>query len=736
MLGSAGGAMISVEEVDMAVVDEPKVVIGTHLREGDEVIRCVAAKALGALGGSESGPALVAALLDEDPDVRTDAMEALVTCARPEDGDAILRSLAGDPVKEVKLFAIEALARLEDRAAIPLLRALVKDRADDQVAWEDEAGMWDDWLDVQVAAIKALGRMQVSEAIEDLLDARTDEMGQELDIVVFGTLAEIEDGGLSALFTLLRDRDPKVRERVIRVLSKARPEAMLPMQAILLRDANPVIRRLAIGTLEADDQAVSDLALHDADPGVRKAALAAFASERPDLVMTALRDPDEGVLGAAVQALPADLDTSLAPTIADDLAANLQAWMETAGSELAASAAKALPKVAERHAAEGLSRLAANPDRPIEARVAALQALADLPTDAVIEMLGERIEDPVLQIRTAALAALAVIARGQDDPRRSLAGAMLAAAIRGELGDDVEVPKDDPAAAADHVGAPKMEGGNRRITISPEGEIVDADDIADDERGRGDNVIEGHFPTSTLAAIQTIPRAAPSDGEAGQAFPEGRASGKRRVAVDGPDDVGQDIQVVALAMTDGGQGQEIDQAVLEALASADKAVRGAAFKALAERNGPGAQAEALFAACRVALDDPDAAIRGYAATFLAAHAPDAADLLSPYADDPDPILRAAVQKTVASACPEKALSGLDDPSPLVRRASLDLLIASADAKPLSQAVDICLRRGRSDLLTDACKRQAGVQEQLLASIGKRKLDKDKLRIALETLAST
>ncbi len=736
MVGFAGFAMMGVEEVGTAVIDDPRVVIGMHLREGDEVIRCAAARALGALGGSEGAPALVAALLDEDPDVRTDAMEALVTSARPEDGDAILRSLAGDPVKEVKIFAIEALARLEHPAAIPLLRALTRDRADDQVAWEDEAGMWDDWLDVQVWAIKTLGRMQVSEAIEDLLDARTDDMGQELDIVVFATLAMIEDGGLSALFTLLRDRDPKVRERVIRALSKARPEAMLPMQAILLRDANPAIRRLAIDTLEADDQAVSELVLHDADPGVRKAALAAFSLARPDLVMAAFCDPDERVLATALQASPADLDASINPTIAADLAANLQAWMQTAGPELAASAAKALSKVAEQQAAAGLSSLATDPDRPIEARVAALQALADLPSKTVIDMLGERIEDPVRQIRTAALAALATIARGLDDARRRAAGAILAAAIRGEFGDDVEVLRDDPATAANQASAPRMEGGNGRITISPDGEILEADDAADDESAHGDNVIEGHFPTSTLAAIQTIPSAASSHDDAVRPFSKGRANRKRRVAVDGPDDVGQDIQVIALGMTDGEQGPEVGLAALDALTSADMLVRRAAFKALADRRGPAAHAEALFAASKAALADLDAAIRGYAATFLAAHDPDAPDLLSPYADDPDPILRSAVLKAMATACPGKALSGLDDPSPLVRRTSLDLLIEKADLQTLNLAVDICLRQGRSDLLTSACKRRTDVQQQLLASICERKLAKNKLRVALETLALT
>ena len=100
--------------------------IARHLHKGEDVVRCAAARALGAIGDEKAAPALVDALLDEDPDVRTDAMAALVHCARPEDADAIRRSLLGDPVKEVKVFAIEALSRLADGASVPLLRGLAR----------------------------------------------------------------------------------------------------------------------------------------------------------------------------------------------------------------------------------------------------------------------------------------------------------------------------------------------------------------------------------------------------------------------------------------------------------------------------------------------------------------------------------------------------------------------------------------------------------------------------------
>ena len=156
---------------------DPAEVIGRHLRDGDALTRSLAARALGAQGVA-AAPALVAALLDQDPDVRGDALAALVACARREDAAAIRSSFCGDPVPEVKLAALQALVRLRDPEFLPLLRRLAKDRAEDTVTWEDEAGVWDDWLDLQVAAIEALGELGLSDVIDDLLEARADEMGQ------------------------------------------------------------------------------------------------------------------------------------------------------------------------------------------------------------------------------------------------------------------------------------------------------------------------------------------------------------------------------------------------------------------------------------------------------------------------------------------------------------------------------------------------------------------------------
>ena len=150
--------------------------------------------------------------MDPDPDLRADAMAALARCARPEDAPAIRRSLAGDPVGEVKVAAIQALARLKDGGSVPLLRALAQGRCEAEVTWEEPGSGWDDWLDVQVTAVEALGAIGAEETVDDLVHARDDEMGQDLDHVVFAALARMPERGVPALRGFFQHGDARVAE--------------------------------------------------------------------------------------------------------------------------------------------------------------------------------------------------------------------------------------------------------------------------------------------------------------------------------------------------------------------------------------------------------------------------------------------------------------------------------------------------------------------------------------------
>lgn len=739
--------MTNADDPGIAVVDDPAIVIGQYLKHDDALIRCAAAKALRAKGDVGAAPAMVAALLDEDPDMRTDAMEALVRCARPEDAATILHSLEGDPIKEVKIFAIEALTRLEEPKAVPLLRALAKDRAANRVAWEDDAGMWDDWLDVQVAAIKALGWMQASEAIDDLLDARTDEMGQELDNVIFAALAMIEDGGIAALFGLLRYRDSRVRERALKALTRARPEALAPMREILLRDDSPAIRRLAIGGLDPESPSVANLARQDPNEGVRRAALSAFAHCRPDIALAALGDRDEGVRAIALQAVAA----KAASTLSSDVVANVQAWMETAGAHLAATAATELPKLIRNQACEPLRRVAMKTDRPLEVRIAALQALGDFPSNDVLKTLRELAVDRIKQVRTGALAALAKLSKHIDQPIHQTTTNILIDAVRSGLDVSDQMAPAPGQEGVMSLGASKVEDDTRHITISPDGDIisVEIEPGLEDHRngtkspaGSASNIVEGYFPKSTLDAIQARPT--PDPGE-DQTPPEpddkhepakrGQRGRKRRVAVDGPDDVALDIRLIALNMIADCPGQSVDQALAEMLDVTDASIRIAAFKAIAQRSETMAVTERAITTSVAALADPEPAIRGYAACIIGQSlSPGAATQLVACLDDPDATTRAEALKAVALLSPDKAIAGLRDPSTLVRRIATNILLSFNETSALDRGLDICLEQDRTDTLAEICKNSPYARLSLVSTLCRKHLPRRQMRTALETLA--
>ena len=739
-------------------------VIARHLQSEDEVTRCLAAKALGNIGGNTGGDvgadALVAALMDTDPDVRADAMEALVTCARPQDAADIRRSLIGDPVQEVKVAALRALAGLGDRDSIALIRRLALDRAEDTVSWEDTAGMWDDWLEVQIAAVEALGELDAAGAVEDLLAARSDEFGQELDHVVFSALARIGDGGIAALTGLLEDDDDRVRARALTALADTRPEILAPMIERFVADANPEVRSLAVACAAPESAHAEKLALHDSDAAVRLRALSAFGGLRPDIATAALADPDEAVRAAALEQvvsrpdLPAD----------DDLLANVIAWTRTAGAKLAGTCAAALPRLAGERAAEPLIALASDDTRPVEARAAALGGLGHVAGEGVagegvVEQLRASATDPLRPVRVAALAGLArICGEGAAAANRSLAEETLAAAMTGDLhgagaaaADEAANETADEAVDAENEGlaATKGEGeGQRRVTITRDGEIVEQAAAPEpeplppsDASDRSDtNVIAGRFPQSTLEAIQAPANVGSGAGDvtlsdSDLSFLELAQGGRRRgrVSVDGPSEIGDDLRITALRIGACCGGESIEQAIAGALAARTQSVRAAAFEALARRAEAGPVSSALVDLATAAISDPDALVRGYCARMVRAASPDAAALLMRQIDDPDATVRAEALKAVGACAAQPRLAGLTDPSSVVRATALRLVLEHGDDNELAQGLTICIERGIPDVLHKAWAASPIARELIVRSLADDSATTRQIRVALDAI---
>lgn len=678
---------------------DPVGAIAPFLAGPDDVIRCAAARALGALGGQGAAAPLVDVLMDPDPDLRADAMAALARWARPGDAPAIRRSLEGDPVGEVKVAAIGALARLKDSASVPLLRALARNRCEQEVAWEDVDGGWDEWLDVQVAAIEALGAIGGEEAVDDLLDVRVDEEGQDLDHVVFGALAQLPERGIRALQEFLVHDDARVRERALDSLAAVGREALTPLRETLVRDASPRVRRLAIDCFDEGDETLAALALDDSDASVRGTALARAAPAQPDIAQSALRDPDETVRAVAIEACashPADVDEP-------DLVANAEAWLRTAGTALATVCAAALPALAGTRSLPALGEAAMDSERHPEVRIAALRSLGQIGTEESVEVLRRATVDSARQVRLAALAALAEMTKSAPGDVTVRARAVLTDAVRGSL-----VPAQDEAGQ----GAPEPPA-----EPSPEPAPRGSDD---ETSGRA--AAEPAYPRSTLEAIGGRPIVAARPGAETSPSDDDTGSSRRtpklrpgRVAVEGPDDIGHDLRLTALRLAAACEGDGIDEVLAEATEAATPALRTAAFEAIARRAAAAPLSPGLADIAVAALKDRDPAVRAAAARALAARS-EAARHLAPLLGDPDDKVRAAVLKAVAKADPEEASRGCRDPSPAVRGAALDAAIGSGNAALVEKAMSMVVDGGFADTLAQACRRYPVARQSLLAML--------------------
>ena len=700
---------------------DPAQTIAPYLDAPDDVIRCAAARALGALGGESAAAPLADALMDPDPDLRADAMAALARCARPEDAAAIRRSLTGDPVGEVKVAAVQALARLKDGGSVPLLRALALDRCETEVAWEEPGSGWDDWLDVQVAAIEALGAIGAEDAVDDLIEARDDEMGQDLDHVVFAALARMPGRGVPALRGFFQHGEARVRERALDALASAGREALTPLREALVRDPGPGVRRLAIDCFDEDDEALAALALKDPDVSVRIAALARAAPARPDVGRSVLRDPDESVRTAALEMRGREPVGDDEP----DLVANVEAWLRTAGVSLATVCAAVLPTLAGTRSFDVLDEAANDCDRPPEVRIAALRSLGGIGTGESVDVLRRAAVDRSRQVRLAALTSLVEITRSAPADIGDGARAVLVEAVRGSLAPALPAEEAGTGNATPPAPAAAVQDEPGQGAPAPDDESSPALAPSSADDGASDTAATAPaYPRSTLEAIGGRPVAAarseaaasPSDGREGS--PEHRPRVRPgRVAVDGPDDFGQDLRLTVLRLAAACDGGALDDALVETAASTTPALRAAAFEAIARRAAAMPLSPNLTEIAVIALKDSDPPVRAAAVRALSTRG-DAHRRVAPLLDDPDERVRAAALKAVAAADPEETVCGFQDPSPVVRGAALDAAAENGNEALVESAMRMVVEGGFADTLNQACRRYPTARQRLLAMLCK------------------
>ncbi|MCV0429134.1 MAG: HEAT repeat domain-containing protein [Roseibium sp.] len=507
-------------------------------KSGSAPEQCLAIETLGAWQLPVAREVLLEATRNDDPDVRVDALQTLVEIEAMDLGQDFLWSVENDPIGDAKVAALRGL-RVEDRdLAGPLLRKLVLDRSEDDVAWEHDGADWDDWLDVQKEAIKTIGRLGIEDAVSDLLAAANDEFGQDLWNEVLGTLAELGRPGLLALIDTGQSPSERQRARTARALGSSKDPLVVKALDALSQDTSADVRLAALETMLERNAPIFDARLlKDTSPEIREFVAARSPTvATDDLIDLAIADDARVVKLAAIKRLcnrhPANAQVS---RLLDHAALKLRSEPE----DFIAALVEVLGRSGTNETFDFLLEIGTHNPKP-DVQRAVLNTLVNFDRPETLDRLTDGITSKSQMVRLSALASLAALS-GKEGILADNAAAVLLLAARGDLvSEEDERQNEDDQRREKQFGARARDddGGNRnRIVLDREGNIVqpektedpvklsdyrkpdgdfareeeaeeeaaqsldethsvDAETLAHDE---SENIVE--FPQSTLAAI-------------------------------------------------------------------------------------------------------------------------------------------------------------------------------------------------------------------------------------------
>ncbi|HET6837623.1 MAG TPA: HEAT repeat domain-containing protein, partial [Gemmatimonadales bacterium] len=414
------------------------------LDDQDDEVRAKAATALGRLGDRRAVGYLMDRLLsDPAPFVRARISDALGQLGGPEVIERLVRAL-GDPAWWVRMRTVEALEHVGEIAEGPLLVAL--DDVDPEIRIRaasalERLGVPDKLIrmiesgervpdatqtmlkfaaagpreflselaqhdsrqvrSVLITAAEQAGRQDLGDALVRVATGDPEPVLRAQALIALGSLG-IRDA-LPAALSALSDTDPHVRAAAVEFVGTFGGADILPRLHAQTVDADPQVRAAsirALGRLGAPRTMDVTRLLHDPDWMVREAAAiaAAEASLRsllPDLI-TLLGDTDPRVRRRAAAAVGTLGDASTVPA--------LLAAFPDPSSEVSEAVAVAVSRL-DPDAVRGLAEaLVDSPD--VESKLALIRTLGRSPADPQPVLHRLRL-DPSPAVRAAALASLA-----------------------------------------------------------------------------------------------------------------------------------------------------------------------------------------------------------------------------------------------------------------------------------------------------------------------------------------
>ncbi len=422
------------------------------LTNGDEVDRCYAARALGVMGDKEAVEPLINSLRDEDIDVCVDAVEALGRIGDVAAAASIIESLENDSSGDVCTAAATSLGQLGSEEAIESLKKVILQRPE-RIEWDDQ---WDSWWDIQLEAIKTLGKLGCESNVETLLTIIDDEGHQDIECELLATLAQTPGKGIESVIKRLQNKElrPQNHWRAARALGKANAPAAITALGRALQSGTPEVRAEAASAL-AEQGAQRYLRallllIRDENEGVRKAALQAVSilatkadegSELPEDLLSLVSDPSPAVRRALFETLTTLLDVGK-PSLDDKLFEAIIADLSCDDFNTASAACALLGKNGDQRAVPHLLTLIADPSKYLMTRRQATLALGDIGDNSseVIEALAHAVGDQEQAIRLAALTSLRAL--HHEDKQSQITLAPTKIDLEGEEDDieEAEVP--------------------------------------------------------------------------------------------------------------------------------------------------------------------------------------------------------------------------------------------------------------------------------------------------------
>jgi HEAT repeat protein len=411
----------------------------------DELLRGPVLEALGRLAGREALPRLIPHLYDEDPALRTMAIQAVVAieqrataggesldpgvqaALRREDlVDHLLLTLREDEPANRRTAAVTLGWLKEPRAEAPLMEmladpalqeyaahALVSIGFRDRAAYE--RGLAHPHDAVRQGALRCLSWIAPPSGIElaaPLIHDPSPEVRAEAASAV-GRLGEADEAAM-LLFELLGDESELIQESAMSALSRLPPESVRPLLLQALGNAEVPVRVRAaetLGLLRDPDTAPVLMELsRDQRETVRRAALKALgeieAPGVPDLLRAALGDESSIVREQAVLSLGKLRDAEAAPV--------LLPLLDDPDPRMRFAALRALGQVRNPGAVPRVLPFLAEPRK--ELRFAAVEALGSIRDVSAVRPLIDVLSDPDRTLRRAAADSLGSIGDPQALP--------------------------------------------------------------------------------------------------------------------------------------------------------------------------------------------------------------------------------------------------------------------------------------------------------------------------------